>query len=210
MPEAMKIFGSDARQPAVQEVILRLELSMAPSQVKVRDGTAILYELFVRDDSAPRIVLVHSHGMGRLFWMPITERLVKSASVLVCDCRGHGQSDKPKELAQRAPHEGLEIVIEFQTKRSSTDIFRTVNAEVTRRPTETFLTSDPAVETCRMLGACDLTTLPHLIAMANMTHREIAGSTPMVLPYARHLTAIEAPERTASELARLTEAAPVQ
>jgi 3-oxoadipate enol-lactonase len=268
---------------------------MAPSQVKVRDGTRIVYELFVRDDSAPRIVLIHSLGMNRLFWMPITERLVKDASVLVYDCRGHGQSDKPKgpytveqfaddladlldhvgwrsavvagasmggcislafaaaypartlalglidttawydapeaweERARRALHEGLETMIEFQTKRWFTDIFRAANPEATRRATETFLVNDPAAyaETCRMLGACDLTAaltrlkMPTVIvvgeedyatpiAMAETMHRGIAGSTLIVLPHARHLTAIEDPEQIASELARLTEAAPVQ
>jgi len=268
---------------------------MAPCQVKVRDGTRIVYELFAHDDSAPRIVLIHSLGMDRRFWRPITERLVKSASVLVYDCRGHGQSDKPRgpytveqfagdladlldqvgwrsavvagasmggcislafagayplrtlalglidttawygapeaweERAQRALREGLESMIEFQTTRWFTDVFRTANPEATKRATETFLANDPAAyaETCRMLAACDLTAaLPRLkmptvivvgeedyatpIAMAETMHRGIAGSTLIVLPHARHLTAIEDPGRIASELARLTEVAPVR
>jgi 3-oxoadipate enol-lactonase len=69
---------------------------MTPSQVKVRDGTRIAYELHARDANAPRLALVHSLGMDRFFWAPITERLATTASVLVYDCRGHGQSDKPK------------------------------------------------------------------------------------------------------------------
>jgi 3-oxoadipate enol-lactonase len=69
---------------------------MAPSRVKVRDGTGIVYEFFVREGTAPRIVLIHSLGMDGRFWAPITERLAQDASVLVYDCRGHGQSDKPK------------------------------------------------------------------------------------------------------------------
>ena len=68
---------------------------MTPSQMKVRDGTRIVYELHARDPDAPRIVLIHSLGMDRLFWLPIGQQLSRSASVLVYDCRGHGQSDKP-------------------------------------------------------------------------------------------------------------------
>jgi 3-oxoadipate enol-lactonase len=268
---------------------------MAPSQVKVRDGTGIVYELFAHEGAAPRIVLIHSLGMDRRFWTPITERLLKDASVLVYDCRGHGQSDKPRgpytvelfaddladlldhvgwrsaivagasmggcislafaaaypqrtlalglidttawynapgaweERARRALHEGLASMIEFQTTRWFTDAFRTGNPEVTRRATETFLANDPGAyaETCRMLGACDLTaTLPRLkmptvivvgeedyatpVAMAETMHRGIADSTLIVLPHARHLTAIEDPGRIASELTRLTETVPVQ
>jgi 3-oxoadipate enol-lactonase len=120
-------------------------------------------------------------------------------------------------------------MIEFQTKRWFTDAFHTTNPEATRRATETFLANDPAAyaETCRMLGACNLTAaLPRLkmptvvvvgeedyatpLAMAETMHREIIGSTLIVLPHARHLTAIEDPGRIGSELARLTEVVPIQ
>jgi 3-oxoadipate enol-lactonase len=263
-------------------------------QAKVRDGIGIVYELFAHEGTAPRIVLIHS-GMDRRFWTPITERLAKEASVLVYDCRGHGQSDKPKgpytvelfaddladlldhvgwnsaivagasmggcislafaatyplrtlalglidttagynatdaweERAQRALHEGLATMIEFQTKRWFTDTFRTANPETTRRATETFLANDPAAytETCRMLGAFDLiAALPRLkmptvivvgeedyampLAMAETMHSGITDSKLIVLPHARHLTAIEDPRSVASELTRLTEAVSVQ
>jgi 3-oxoadipate enol-lactonase len=268
---------------------------MALSQVKVRDGTSIVYELFAREGAAPHIVLIHSLGMDRRFWTPVTERLAKDTNVLVYDCRGHGQSDKPRgpytvELfaddlsdlldhvgwqsaivagasmggcislafaaayplrtlalglidttawyhapdawegrARRALHEGLASMIEFQTTRWFTDAFRTANPEATKRATETFLANDPTAyaETCRMLGACNLSaTLPRLkmptvivvgeedyatpVAMAETMHRGIAGSTLIVLPHVRHLTAIEDPGRIASELTRLTDAVPVQ
>jgi len=48
------------------------------------------------------------------------------------------------------------------------------------------------------------------IAMAETLHGGIAGSTLTILPGARHLTAIEDPERIASVLTRLTEAVPVR
>jgi 3-oxoadipate enol-lactonase len=41
-------------------------------------------------------VLIHSLAMDRLFWRPVVERLADHAAVLTYDCRGHGESDKPK------------------------------------------------------------------------------------------------------------------
>jgi 3-oxoadipate enol-lactonase len=134
-----------------------------------------------------------------------------------------------EERAQRALREGLGTMIEFQTTRWFTDAFRAAHPEATKRATQTFLANDPAAyaETCRMLGACNLTAaLPRLtmptaivvgeedyatpIAMADTLHRGIAGSTLTVLPHARHLTALEDPARIAAELSRLTEAVPAR
>jgi 3-oxoadipate enol-lactonase len=134
-----------------------------------------------------------------------------------------------EQRARRALQEGLGTMIEFQTSRWFTDAFRAASPEATKRATQTFLANDPAAyaETCRMLGACNLTAaLPRLtmpttivvgeedyatpIAMAESLHRGITGSTLTVLPGARHLTALEDPARIAAELARLTEAVPAQ
>jgi 3-oxoadipate enol-lactonase len=71
----------------------------APSGVAVtRDGTRLRYSLWGTADSTPprRIVLVHSLAMDRRFWQPAVDRLAGYAAVLTYDCRGHGESDKPK------------------------------------------------------------------------------------------------------------------
>ena len=61
---------------------------------KTRDGTNIRFLLHGDDgDAARRAVLVHSLAMDATFWLPVIEKL--DAAVLVCDCRGHGESDKP-------------------------------------------------------------------------------------------------------------------
>ena len=61
---------------------------------KTRDGTNIRFLLHGDDgDETRRAVLVHSLAMDATFWLPVIERL--DAAVLVCDCRGHGESDKP-------------------------------------------------------------------------------------------------------------------
>jgi 3-oxoadipate enol-lactonase len=63
-----------------------------------RDGTRLAYGLHGNDRraDASRVVLIHSLAMDRLFWQPVVERLTDHAAVLTYDCRGHGESDKPK------------------------------------------------------------------------------------------------------------------
>ena len=39
--------------------------------------------------------LVHSVAMDRQFWRPVSGA-AGEAAVLTCDCRGHGESDKPE------------------------------------------------------------------------------------------------------------------
>jgi 3-oxoadipate enol-lactonase len=43
--------------------------------------------------SKRRAVLIHSLAMDRRFWQPVAERL--DAAVLLYDCTGHGESEKP-------------------------------------------------------------------------------------------------------------------
>lgn len=71
---------------------------MTPSDrtTTARDGTPLAYSLYDRGPAAPRIALVHSLAMDRAFWRPVAERLAETASVLIYDARGHGQSGKPK------------------------------------------------------------------------------------------------------------------
>jgi 3-oxoadipate enol-lactonase len=92
-----------------------------------------------------------------------------------------------------------------------------------------FLRNTPKAyaETCRMLGACNMTAaLPQLrmpariavgdedyatpVAMSQTLHREIAGSTLTVIHNARHLTPLECPQQIAAELEKLIEAVPAQ
>src|SRR5580704_13053240 len=69
---------------------------MTVSRLKVRDGTQLAYELRGRVGDAPPVVLIHSLGMDRTFWNAVTPALAHATAVLLYDCRGHGQSDKPK------------------------------------------------------------------------------------------------------------------
>lgn len=65
------------------------------AEMRTADGTRIVYRLYNRPQSMHRIALVHSLAMDHTFWLPVAEQLAADASVLVYDCRGHGQSDKP-------------------------------------------------------------------------------------------------------------------
>jgi 3-oxoadipate enol-lactonase len=134
-----------------------------------------------------------------------------------------------EERARRALEEGLPSMVKFQNTRWFTDAFCASHPDVLKRATDVFLANDPKAyaETCRMLGACNLTSeLPRMkmptaivvgeddyatpVAMAESLHRGIAGSTLTVLPKVRHLTPLECSERIAAELMRLAEAALVQ
>ena len=66
----------------------------ADGLARTRDGTNIRFLLHGDDGDEPRrAVLIHSLAMDATFWLPVIEQL--DAAVLVCDCRGHGASDKP-------------------------------------------------------------------------------------------------------------------
>lgn len=131
-------------------------------------------------------------------------------------------ADAAKHWAKRADsalRDGLEGLVEFQTTRWFTDQFREQNPAVVRRSVEVFLRNDRQAyaETCRMLGAFDLR--PALagiacptavivgredyatpVAMAELLHQEIAGSSLTVIEDGRHLTPLEHPRRIAEEI----------
>lgn len=65
--------------------------------MNTRDGTAIDYSILGDPKAATKLALIHSLAMDRTFWRPVAERLADTAAVLIYDCRGHGQSDKPNE-----------------------------------------------------------------------------------------------------------------
>ena len=58
-----------------------------------RDGSELRYSL-TGDESAPRVVLIHSLALDRGVWDEVAARLGDRAHVLTYDCRGHGASAK--------------------------------------------------------------------------------------------------------------------
>jgi 3-oxoadipate enol-lactonase len=137
--------------------------------------------------------------------------------------------DKWEERARTAETKGLDALIEFQTTRWFTDAFRARRKDVLDASVAVFLanTAQGYAETCRMLGACNMTAaLPRLnmpvriavgdedyatpVAMSQALHRAIAGSTMTVIENARHLTPLECPQHIAAELRKLIEMVPAQ
>jgi 3-oxoadipate enol-lactonase len=137
--------------------------------------------------------------------------------------------DKWEERAHTAEAEGLDALLEFQTTRWFTDAFRESRQDVLDASIAVFRanTAQAYAETCRMLGACNLTAaLGRLkmpvriavgdedyatpVAMSEALHRGIAGSTMTVIRNARHLTPLECPERIVAELRALIEMAPAR
>lgn len=134
--------------------------------------------------------------------------------------------DKWEERAVKAETAGLKEMIDFQVTRWFTDGFRAANPAIVKRSVDILLANSPAAyaQTCRMLGACNLTAaLPHIaiptrvavgeedyatpVAMAETLHKGIADSTLTILENARHLTPLETPERVAAELEQLLDMA---
>lgn len=65
-------------------------------QTTANDGVAIAYGLqAAREDSAPRIVLIHSLALDHTFWSPVADRVAGEMALLAVDCRGHGRSGRP-------------------------------------------------------------------------------------------------------------------
>jgi 3-oxoadipate enol-lactonase len=137
--------------------------------------------------------------------------------------------DKWEERASTAEAKGLDALLEFQATRWFTDAFRASRKDVLDASVAVFLanTAEAYAQTCRMLGACNMTAaLPRLkmpvriavgdedyatpVAMSQTLHRAIAGSTMTVIKNARHLTPLECPQEIATELKKLVEAVPVQ
>lgn len=130
--------------------------------------------------------------------------------------------EAPKNWAERAgkaAQEGMGALVGFQTTRWFGDAFRAQRPDIVKESVDVFLRNDvnAYVETCKMLGSCDLrAALPRLrmptavivgeedyaapVAMAQALHDGIAGSTFTVLPKARHLTPLEVPDVIAAEL----------
>jgi len=134
--------------------------------------------------------------------------------------------DKWEERAATAETKGLSALIEFQTTRWFSDSFRASRKDVVDASVKVFLANKPHAyaETCRMLGACNLTAaLPGLtmparivvgeedyaapVAMSEALHRGISGSVMSVITGARHLTPLETPDRIVAELRALLEMA---
>lgn len=127
-----------------------------------------------------------------------------------------------EERAQKAAADGMEALVGFQKSRWFGDAFREANPDVVDAALKTFLANDvPAyMETCRMLGACDMrAAMPSFhfpvrvivgeedyaapVAMAEAMRDAIPGASLLVIDKARHLTPLEVPDLIAKELLEL-------
>jgi 3-oxoadipate enol-lactonase len=124
-----------------------------------------------------------------------------------------------RQRADKARAEGLRALVGFQSTRWFSDAFREAHPDVLARAVDTFLRNDVEAfaSTCGMLGDFDGRALladigvPTAIlvgeddyatpvAMAQVLHGGIAGSTLDVLPGARHLTPLEHTDAVADAL----------
>jgi 3-oxoadipate enol-lactonase len=170
--------------------------------------------------------LIAGASMGGMVALAFAARHPARTSALgLIDTTSWYGPEAPKnwgDRANQAVEKGLASLIDFQKTRWFGDEFRAKNPDVVQHCIDIFLKNDlPAyVEACHMLGRADLrAALPTLkmptavvvgeedyaapVAMAQVLHDGIAGSTFTVLPKARHLTPLEVPDVIAAELDRL-------
>ncbi len=170
--------------------------------------------------------LVAGASMGGCVALAFAARHPGRASALgLVDTTAWYGPDAPRqweERARKALTGGLAVLVDFQLTRWFTASFVKERPEVVEQSVQTFLRNDVEAyaASCRMLGAVDLRrSLAALgvptavlvgeddyatpLAMAQVLHRGIAGSTLTVLKGARHLTPLEKPDEVAGQLRRL-------
>lgn len=127
--------------------------------------------------------------------------------------------------ADKARANGLRSMVDFQVTRWFSDTFRTARPEVVAECVQTFLRNDMEAfaASCVMLGAYDgRSQLAKIqvptavvvgeedyaapVAMAQVLHQDIAGSSLLVIPQARHLTPLETPDIVVEQLHLLFDA----
>ncbi len=125
---------------------------------------------------------------------------------------GEGAVDAWEERGQKAVSGGMEALVGFQKTRWFSDAFREANPATVERAVKIFLANDPApyLETCRMLGRCDLRdalggfTCKTAIMVGEEDYatpvamaEALAGAIPQaqmrVVPQVRHFTPLEVP-----------------
>jgi 3-oxoadipate enol-lactonase len=172
-----------------------------------------------------KAIVVGSSMGGSVALAFVTHHPEKASGLALIDTTCWYGEDAPKaweQRAQTAAEKGLGALIDFQLTRWFGDDFKAKNPDVVKACVDTFLKNDVKayVETCRMLGACDLRAklgtirVPTRVfvgeedyatpvAMAEVLHKGIPGATLRVMPKARHLTPLEVPTDVAAEIIAL-------
>ncbi|HVA95891.1 MAG TPA: alpha/beta fold hydrolase [Candidatus Dormibacteraeota bacterium] len=124
--------------------------------------------------------------------------------------------------AAKAVKEGLTAMLPFQLKRWFSEDFRAAHPSLVDRLTKVFLANDMSCyqSSCALLGEADLRSVASSLripvsvivgeedyatplAMSQVLHSTIAGSTLTVIPGARHLTPVQAPSNIATLIREL-------
>jgi 3-oxoadipate enol-lactonase len=62
--------------------------------LRTKDGCRLAYRIHT-NPGKPRLVLIHSLALSGAIWDGVVSELSSEFEILVYDCRGHGESDKP-------------------------------------------------------------------------------------------------------------------
>lgn len=137
-------------------------------------------------------------------------------------CYGDGAIVAWEERGQKAVAGGMKALAGFQAERWFSDSFRETNPTIVKESLDVFFRNDPTpyLETCRMLGHCDLrNALPGFefpvaivvgeedyatpVEMAEAMHAAIPDTTLNVIDTARHYTPLEVPQLIADEITQV-------
>jgi 3-oxoadipate enol-lactonase len=173
-----------------------------------------------------RTAVVAGSSMGGSVALAFAIRhAARVAGLALIDTTAYYGDDAPAAWAGRANaalEKGLGSLIDFQLTRWFSDKFKQANPKIVKACVDTFLKNDVKAyaQTCKMLGGFDVRAgltrikVPTRIvvgeedyatppAMAQVLHKNIARSTYLLLPKARHLTPLECPKIIAQEVRAL-------
>jgi 3-oxoadipate enol-lactonase len=70
------------------------DVVQTPLTAQTADGLHLVGQLSQIDNSAPRVVLIHSLALDATMWLRVLSALQGRYNVLCYDCRGHGSSER--------------------------------------------------------------------------------------------------------------------
>jgi pimeloyl-ACP methyl ester carboxylesterase len=93
----------NAPDPVGAELARAITGPVARRDVRVPAGGLELHAVIWGRDQDPPVLLVHGNGAHAHWWDPLVPRLARGRRLIALDLRGHGESDRPREIAYRLP-----------------------------------------------------------------------------------------------------------
>jgi len=96
--------------PLGLELARALTGPVARRDVRVASGELELHAVIWGRDQDPPVLLLHGNGAHAHWWDPLVPRLARGRRLVALDLRGHGESDRPREVAYRLADQERDLV----------------------------------------------------------------------------------------------------